>query len=132
MTDCRKRILAARPNSVVAAILSAPGVEPRIANVLSGATCSDAGSNDPTQCQAVSGGLDIGSPTGATGQYVPLDGAPFAGGGLDGNPHIQFLQPRLPSPINRNQYNWRAAYYLVKNAFALITYLTSANTIAPG
>src|SRR6266851_3042999 len=112
-TDFRQRVLAARPNSVVATILSAPGVEPRIANVLSGATCVDAGITDPTHCQAVAGGLDIGSPTGATGQYVPLDGANFAGGGLDGN-----------------QYNWRADYYLGKNQFAFSTYLTRLNTIA--
>jgi hypothetical protein len=128
--DFRQRILAARPNSVVATILTAPGVEPRIANVLSGATCTDAGISDPTQCQAVSGGLDIGSPTGATGQYVPLDGAHFAGGGLDGNPDIQFVQLRLPSSTNGNQYNWRVDYYLGKNQFAFSTYLTRLNTIA--
>src|SRR5713101_7664572 len=129
-TDFRQRVLAARPNSVVATILSAPGVEPRIANVLSGATCADAGITDPTHCQAVAGGLDIGSPTGATGQYVPLDGANFAGGGLDGNPDIQFVQLSLPSTTNGNQYNWRADYYLGKNQFAFSTYLTRLNTIA--
>src|SRR5216683_5800720 len=129
-TDFRQRVLAARPNSVVATILSAPGVEPRIANVLSGATCVDAGITDPTHCQAVAGGLDIGSPTGATGQYVPLDGANFAGGGLDGNPDIQFVQLSLPSTTNGNQYNWRADYYLGKNQFAFSTYLTRLNTIA--
>src|SRR5229473_7940987 len=128
--DFRQRVLAARPNSVVATILSAPGVEPRIASVLSGATCADAGINDPTHCQAVAGGLDVGSPTGATGQYVPLDGAHFAGGGLDGNPDIQFVQLALPSSTNGNQYNWRVDYYLGKNQFAFSTYLTRLNTLA--
>ena len=128
--DFRQRVLAARPNSVVATVLSAPGVEPRIANVLGSATCADAGINDPTRCQAVSGGLDVGSPTGATGQYVPLDGAHFAGGGLDGNPDIQFVQLALPSSTNGNQYNWRLDYYLGKNQFAFGTYLTRLNTSA--
>src|SRR6266404_3281139 len=47
--DFRQRILAARPNSVVATILSAPGVEPRIGSVLSGATCADAGDRKSTR-----------------------------------------------------------------------------------
>jgi outer membrane receptor protein involved in Fe transport len=124
----RSSVAAARPGSVTAAILTSPGVEPRINNVLS-ATCADAGITDPTQCQVVTGGLDVGSPTGDTGQYVPLDGAHFAGGGLDGNPDIQFVQLKLPSSTNGDQYNWRIDYNLGRNQFAFSTYLTRLNTL---
>jgi hypothetical protein len=126
--DFRQRIANLRPGSVTAQILNSPGVTPRIANVLA-ATCADAGINDPTQCQVVPGGLDVGSPTGATGQYVPLDGAHFAGGGLDGHPDIQFVQLALPNSTNGNQYNWRVDYDQGKNQFAFSTYLTRANNL---
>src|SRR5467141_1151859 len=122
----RQLIVNARPGSVTAAILSSPGITPRVGNVLT-STCAGAGINDPTQCQAVTGGLDVGSPTGATGQYVPLDGAHFAGGGLDGIPDIQFVQLALPSSTNGNQYNWRLDYNRGKDQFAFSTYLTRAN-----
>src|SRR5216684_3439828 len=76
----RQLVIGARPGSLIAKVLASPGITPRIANVLT-STCAGAGITNTTQCQAVTGGLDIGSPTGATGQYVPLDGAHFAGGG---------------------------------------------------
>jgi outer membrane receptor protein involved in Fe transport len=126
--EFRQLIIASRPGSVTATILASPGVTPRIANVLT-STCAGAGINDPTQCQAVTGGLDVGSPTGATGQYVPLDGAHFAGGGLDGIPDIQFVQLALPSSTNGNQYNWRIDYNRGKDQFAFSTYLTRANNL---
>src|SRR6266404_274649 len=126
--EFRQLIISSRPGSVTAAILGSPGVTPRIANVLT-STCAGASINDPTQCRAVTGGLDIGSPTGATGQYVPLDGAHFAGGGLDGIPDIQFVQLALPSSTNGNQYNWRIDYNRGKDQFAFSTYLTRANNL---
>src|SRR5260370_42655118 len=82
----RQLIAAARPNSIATKVLTSPGVVPRIATVLN-ATCAKAGITNPEQCQVVSGGLDIGSPTGAQGRYVP--GGMFTGGGLDGIPDIQ-------------------------------------------
>ena len=124
----RQLVTGARAGSVTAKILGSPGIAPRIANVLT-STCAGAGINDPTQCQAVAGGLDVGSPTGATGQYVPLDGAHFAGGGLDGIPDIQFVQLALPSSTNGNQYNWRVDYNRGKDQFAFSTYLTRANNL---
>jgi len=123
----RQLVIGARPGSVTAKVLASPGITPRIANVLT-STCAGAGITDPTQCQAVTGGLDVGSPTGATGQYVPLDGAHFAGGGLDGIPDIQFVQLALPSSTNGNQYNWRVDYNRGKDQFAFSTYLTRANS----
>src|SRR6266851_5069995 len=126
--EFRQLIISSRPGSVTATILGSPGVTPRIANVLT-STCAGASINDPTRCQAVTGGLDVGSPTGATGQYVPLDGAHFAGGGLDGIPDIQFVQLALPSSTNGNQYNWRVDYNRGKDQFAFSTYLTRANNL---
>src|SRR5216684_3056390 len=124
----RQLVINARPGSVTAKILASTGITPRIANVLT-STCAGAGINDPTHCQAVTGGLDVGSPTGATGQYVPLDGAHFAGGGLDGIPDIQFVQLAVPSSTNGNQYNWRLDYNRGKDQFAFSTYLTRANNL---
>ena len=123
----RQLVTTARPGSIVGKILASPGVTPRIANVLSSATCADAGIGDSTQCRVVAGGLDIGSPFGAQGQYVPLDGAHFAGAGLDGIPDIQFVQLALPSSVNGNQYNWRVDYYQGRNQFAFSAYLARAN-----
>src|SRR5215831_2547855 len=99
----RQLVLALRPNSVTARVLSASGITPRIISVLT-PTCA-AFNNDPTRCRVVSGGLDIGSPTGATGQYVSL-GNPV-GGGFDGIPDIQQVQFQLPGRNRGNQYNAR-------------------------
>ncbi len=120
----RQLVINTRPGSVTAKILSSPGITPRITNALTTATCASAQITDPTHCQAVSGGLDIGSPTGATGQYV----SSFTGGGFDGIPDIQFVQLALPSSINGNQYNWRVDYNRGKDQFAFSTYLTRANS----
>jgi hypothetical protein len=124
----RQLITSARPGSVTAAILGSTGIAPRIANVLTG-TCNGIGNTDPLQCQAVSGGLDIGSPWGATGTYVPLSGTYWAGAGLDGIPDIQFVQLALPSSTNGNQFNWRVDYHSGKNLFAFSTYLTRGNNL---
>src|SRR5712664_664425 len=124
--EFRQLIISSRPGSVTAAILGSPGVTPRIANVLT-STCAGASINNATQCQAVTGGLDVGSPTGSTGQFVP--GGQFTGGGLDGIPDIQFVQLALPSSTNGNQYNWRIDYNRGKDQFAFSTYLTRANNL---
>jgi len=122
----RQLVANARPGSIAAKILTSPGVAPRIAKVLD-ATCGDAGINNSAQCQVVSGGLDVGSPTGAQGQYVLIGN--FTGGGLDGIPDIQFVQLAQPSSTNGNQYNGRLDYYLGRNQFAFSMYLTRANNL---
>src|SRR5216683_3664865 len=119
----RQLVIGARPGSLIAKVLASPGITPRIANVLT-STCAGAGITNTTQCQAVTGGLDIGSPTGATGQYV----SSFTGGGFDGIPDIQFVQLALPISTNGNQYNWRVDYNRGKDQFAFSTYLTRANS----
>src|SRR5215470_4000964 len=80
-------INTARPNSIANQILKFPGMTPpRVASVQN-RDCAFLGIKDATRCQAVSGGLDIGSPTGAIGQRVDTN----VGGGLDGVPDVQFV-----------------------------------------
>ena len=76
--EFRSLVLALRPGSVTARILGAPGIAPRITSVIP-VTCVQAGFN-AGNCRQVSGGLDIGSPAGATGQYL---NSGSAGGGFD-------------------------------------------------
>jgi hypothetical protein len=120
----RQLVLQQRPNSVTAKVLSAGGVEPRILNVLT-PSCGIF-NDDAARCRVVGNGLDIGSLTGATGQYVSL-GTP-TGGGLDGIPDIQEVQFALPGRNRGNQYNLRLDFTPTeKDTFAFSTYLTRLN-----
>jgi hypothetical protein len=105
-SEYRQLVSAARPGSIVSQVLTAPGVEPRVLQVLS-AGCADANISD-ADCRQVTGGLDIGSPLGATGQYVRFD--QFTGGGLDGIPDIQYALLGNPSRFNGNQFHTRVDY----------------------
>ena len=91
----RQLVAQLRPNSVTAKVLAANGNLPRIVNVIT-PSCGIF-NNDPARCKVVGNGLDIGSLTGAVGQYVPLSTA--AGGGLDGIPDIQEVQFALRGRI---------------------------------
>ncbi len=97
----RQLVIQDRPGSIAAKIMSSPGIAPRIASVLT-STCALA-SLPASQCQAVAGGLDLGSPTGAQGQYVSL-GNPL-GGGFDGIPDIEYVTLAVPSTNRGDQYN---------------------------
>lgn len=101
-SDFRNLVQAVRPGSITARILGAPGIEPRILSVIP-VTCINAGFN-AGNCRQLSGGLDIGSPAGATGQYLNV-GSP--GGGFDNIPDIQFAQIAAPNTSRGNQYNAR-------------------------
>src|SRR6185436_479361 len=79
----RSSVIAARPNTVTARVLSASGVEPRITHLL---TASCAVVNVP--CQVVGNGLDVGSITGTYGTYTPSFSNPL-GGGFDGIADLQ-------------------------------------------
>ena len=99
----RQAVIAARPNSIAARILSDPGIAPRVVSVIP-ATCGFAGFPNPATCQSVAGGLDIGRLAGAQGQYISfgnLNGAP------DGIPDIQFAQLAVPTITRGNQFNPR-------------------------
>lgn len=124
----RQLIIQDRPGSIAAKILSSAGIAPRIQSVLT-PTCQLAGL-PASQCQVVSGGLDIGSPTGATGTYVPFTGANAApsGGGLDGIPDIQYVTLLLPGSSSGNQFNGRLDYIMGSNQFAYSSYFTKFNS----
>ncbi len=100
----RSFIAADRPNSIASTIVGAGGGVPRVAKLLP-ATCSTP-VNLGTPCQVLPGGIDLGSPIGATGVYVPGNLAQ-SGGGLDGVPDVEYAQLISPSRSRGNQYNAR-------------------------
>jgi hypothetical protein len=108
--DFRNLVQAVRPGSVTSRILGAPGVEPRIISVIP-VTCTAGGFN-AGNCRQVSGGLDIGSPAGATGQYLNVN---TTGGGFDNVPDVQFAQLAAPNTSRGNQYNGRIDLNLTDN-----------------
>jgi Carboxypeptidase regulatory-like domain len=120
----RQLVVNQRPGGLTTGILQSPGVEPRIAEVIP-RDCSIVGSQP---CQIVPGGLDIGSPTGRLGQYVPGDQP--AGGGLDGIPDIMFARMALPNRITGNQYNLRVDYNITsRDQLAVSSYVTQLRTL---
>ncbi|MEP6922693.1 MAG: TonB-dependent receptor, partial [bacterium] len=116
----RQLVQQLRPGSVTARVFASPGITPRIISVLP-TTCGVFG-NDPNRCRVVPGGLDIGSITGARGQYVPFS-AP-TGGGFDGIPDIQLVQIADPDSTRGLQLNPRVDFNLGKNQIALSGYVT--------
>ncbi|MFN2596798.1 MAG: TonB-dependent receptor domain-containing protein [Pyrinomonadaceae bacterium] len=119
----RQLVQTLRPNGVTARVFGASGIQPRIVSVLP-AACAPTFNGRP--CQAVTGGLDIGSPAGALGQYV---NDANAGGGLDGVPDVEFAQIALPNSTRGNQYNTRIDYNRGNDSFALSTYFTRLNSL---
>jgi hypothetical protein len=119
----RQLVINNRAGGVTAKVFGSQGIEPRIEAFLP-SDCSIFG-NDPARCRVVPGGLDIGSLTGATGQYVSL-GNP-TGGGFDGVPDIQFVRLAVPSSLRPNQYNTRIDFNRSSDQFAVSTYFTTHN-----
>jgi Carboxypeptidase regulatory-like domain/TonB dependent receptor len=99
--DYRTLVQQVRPGSITARILGASGVAPRTISVIP-VSCGSVGISP---CQQLSGGLDIGSPALATGQYLSF--GQLSGGGLDGIPDIQFAQIAAPNTSRGNQFNPR-------------------------
>lgn len=132
-------VLGARPGTPIATILSAKGLAPRVAQILP-TTCANWGPVNGTPiCQVVPGttgnAVDIGSPGGAYGTYIPSfngGAAGQVGGGLNtpGIPEFQFAQLSLPHLTRGNQYNIRADYTQGANSFAASTFLTFFNELA--
>ncbi len=112
----RQAVLSARPDGVTAKVFNSPGIMPRILSVLT-VPCPSAFNS--TQCQQVSGGLDIGSITGARGKYTGT-----SGGGLDGVPDIQYAQLALPNRSHGDQYNGRLDYTHGNDSVAISTYFS--------
>lgn len=112
-----------RQNSIATRILGFPGMTPpRVASVQS-ASCASLGVTDATRCQAVSGGLDIGSPTGTIGQAVSN-----VGGGLDGIPDVQFAGLSLIRSNKSEQYNTRIDYQATQNDLVAFSTYVVPNT----
>ncbi len=125
--EYRQQVIAARPDSNIARIFNAPGMTPRVASYLPGGCPPGFAAGT---CQPVSGGLDIGSLTGATGQYVDI-GANPTGGGLDGIPDIAFAQIALPETRQGNQYNARVdANLTARDSVAWSTYFTKLDRVS--
>jgi len=123
----RQAAIAARPNGLISKVLSADGMTPRVVAYIPAACPAGFA---PGTCQQVSGGLDIGSFTGAPGQYVDIGLHP-TGGGLDNIPDIAFAQIALPGSTQGNQYNARLDFNPTANdSFAVSSYITSLNTIS--
>ncbi|MGH8247037.1 MAG: TonB-dependent receptor domain-containing protein [Gammaproteobacteria bacterium] len=117
--EYRELVKRLRPDSVTAKILGSSGIEPRIITPLA-ADCSIFGANAATNCRAVTGGLDLGSLTGARGTYV----TPATGGGFDGSPDIMFAQFARPSTVRGDQFNTRVDYTKGNDTVAVSTYFT--------
>ncbi|HYG82629.1 MAG TPA: TonB-dependent receptor [Pyrinomonadaceae bacterium] len=116
---------AARPGSIANTILSFPGMTPPRAVATQNLTCEQFGRPTGPRCQQVAGGLDIGSPTGAPGQFV-ADGI---GGGLDGIPDVQFASLEIPSKNKSEQFNVRVDYQVTQNDLvAFSTYFVPSDS----
>ncbi len=105
--EYRALVINQRPGSQIAQIFGTSGISPRIVGLVA-PSCSRFG-NDINRCRIVGNGLDLGSLTGATGQYVSL-GNP-TGGGFDNIPDIQQAVLAVPRSEKGQQYNLRFDYH---------------------
>lgn len=121
----RQLVRQLRPGGVTAAVFASSGIEPRIASVIP-VGCSIF-NNDINRCRVVSGGLDIGSPTGMLRQYVPFSSP--TGGGFDNVPDIQLAQINDSDSTRGRQYNPRLDFNLGANQFALSAYMTRLENV---
>ncbi|MEK6320835.1 MAG: TonB-dependent receptor [Acidobacteriota bacterium] len=125
--EFRELVIAQRPGSQIARIFSSEGIAPRIIGSLP-PSCARFG-NDPNRCRVVGTGLDIGSLTGATGQYVSY-GNPV-GGGLDGIPDVQQALIAIPRSERGQQYNFRFDYNAQGGArFTVSSFFTGRDDLA--
>lgn len=123
----RQLVRTLRPDGVTAQVFGASGIEPRVLAVLP-RTCAFA-NIAASNCQAVSGGLDIGSPTLARGQYVPLSDAFFKGGGFDGIPDIQYALLDSFNQFTGDQYFTRIDFNATdKDQLTVSTNFTPASS----
>ncbi len=118
--EFRQLVIAQRPGSLIAQIFGTAGIEPRLTGT-GAQSCARFG-NDPNRCRVVGNGLDIGSLTGGTGQYVSL-GNP-TGGGFDNIPDIQQVTFAVPRSERGRQYNLRLDYMIGGGQITFSSFLT--------
>jgi hypothetical protein len=124
--EFRNLVQQTRPGSIAARIFGSPGIAPRIVSVVP-STCAAAGFN-ANNCRQVTGGLDIGSPAGATGQYLSFGN--LEGGGFDNIPDLQFAQLALPSVSRGNQFNPRLDFnFTDRDTVTVSSYLSRFNGV---
>ena len=127
--EFRQFVTAQRAGSIAAAIVGAAGGTPRISNVLPVTCSTPVVISGP--CAVVGNGLDLGSPFGATGTYVPLSQA-SSGSGLDGIPDVQYVQLIQPQHSRGKQYNARGDWYLTPHdQIAGSVYFTKLDNYTP-
>lgn len=119
----RNALHTAFPGSFGDQIVNQPGIAPGVAQVYT-PTCQ-LFTQASLPCQVVGNGLDIGSPTGGLGTYVPT----LTGGGLDGIPDLQYVQIATPSTASPNQYNGRVDYHFGQQQFSASGFLTKGNLL---
>lgn len=125
-----------RAGTVVGDLINAKASQPRIAQVLT-PSCTDfnsVGYGSATQCQVVSGGVDVGSPTQGTctmsyGQYADFFNGNTIACGLDGNADLQKVITFAPTRSSGNQYNARVDYTRTRDLFAASFYITPLNSV---
>lgn len=119
-------VVSQRSGGVTAQIFQTKGFTPRVIQVLT-PSCNIGFATGT--CQVVGNGLDIGSLSGALGNYVD-DFTTSTGGGLDGVPDLEYAQVAVPSTVAGNQYNGRVDFTPTsKDTIAASTYVSSLNSI---
>ena len=117
--------------SPVDVTLTDPGTAPRVKEVLP-ASCA----NFPVPCQLVGNAVNIGSPTGTYGTYLPgtTTGTCMnniqCGGGLTTVPEFEFAEIFLPQNTTGNQYNARVDYNMGRSVFSVNTFFTKYTQLA--
>jgi hypothetical protein len=134
----RSAVIAARPNTVTARVLSAGGIEPRVSQILT-PTCDGIF----FRCQVVGNGMDLGTIAGTYGAYIqtfnlpqPTDPNQPPGYVFDGVPDVQWVQLDNFKRFRGNQFNIRIDYQITdKDKFTFSSYFvpnteTSSNAAA--
>jgi hypothetical protein len=148
--EFRALIHSERPDSIADQIANSTGTDPRVHAVLNQSCTSpqNIGSTTPVvlpeppgytgpvqmgpTCAVVTGGIDVGSPYGANGEYVPLNLAQY-GSGLDGVPDVEYVQVEAPGASSGRQFNGRVDFFLTpKDQFAGSFYVTKLNNATQG
>jgi Carboxypeptidase regulatory-like domain/TonB dependent receptor len=115
------------PGSFADLVVNQPGIAPRVNTILTPSCAIFTNAGWP--CQVVGNALDVGSPTGTQGSYVPVFSGDQAGGGLDGIPDLEYVQLKQPNSANPNQYTGRLDWTTGKQQFSLSGILSKGDQV---